>query len=537
MTGSDASRTIVERPHEGGIASPRDRARQSCRMRVIAVTAAAVLLLVAAIRGAASGDLRLADAVRTGRSDAVRVLLAERGGAAAVNAAEPDGTTPLHWAVRRGDMETTRMLLEAGANVHTANRYGVTPLSLAALNADPAMVDALLAAGADPNESLSGGQTVLMVAARSGNPAVIERLAQRGADVNAREHVLGENALIWAASENHSEAVRALVRHGGDPNAQSDVSKFPRRDYGDGKSGRFTVLPAGGWTPLMYAARQNALGALGALADVGADLDQRDPDGTTALILAIINAHYDAAALLLERGADPNVADVQGMTPFYAAIDMHTLDETPGRPAPRPSAGLDALDLASRLLAHGADVNAALRAPVLPRVHNPGDPQLGEGATPLMRAAKKADLAAIRLQLDGGANPTLTTTRGANAVMFASGFGGLGRFAEYDATRGSEADFIDAARLCLERGVDVNAVNDGGQTALHIAAAQRSDSFVKFLVDHGARLDIKDAQGRTPLDVALGVGARGRGGAQPAVRQSTAALLRQLMSDGRGAPR
>jgi ankyrin repeat protein len=441
---------------------------------------------------------------------------------------DADGTTALHWAARAGDLATVKNLLRDGANARAANRYGVTPLALAAENGDAAVIDALLTAGADAKGALSDGQTMLMIAARTGSPAAIRVLIAHGAVTNAKENVLGETALIWAAAENHADAVAALVQAGADVNLRSNELKFPRRDYGDGKSGRFTVLPRGGWTPLMYAARQDGKNAIRALITAHADLNATDPDGTTALTFAIINAHYDTAALLLERGADPNVADARGMTPLYAAVDMHTLDETPGRPAPAHTDALDSLGMMERLLSKGANPNARLTATILERVHNNGDPVLADGATPLMRAARKADTAAMRVLLDRGADPSATMKGGATAVMIASGFGGQVRFAEYNPHSGTERDSADCVRLALEHGADVNASSDNGQTALHIAAAQRGEEFIRFLVASGARIDAKDKQGHTPLDIAMGVGG-GRGRGRSAVaREAIAAVLREL---------
>ena len=239
------------------------------------------------------------------RPAAVIVALACVAGlsAAAPAGNDPDGTTPLHWAVRAGDLDTARRLLKEGADAKAANRYGVTPLSLAAEAGNAALIDALLKAGAEANATISSGQTMLMMAARAGSPAAVTLLAARGANVNGREAVLGENAVIWAAVEDHAPVIAALAASGADVNARSNVTKFPRRDYGDGKSGRFTVLPRGGWTPLMYAARQDSRAAIRALVTAGARLDLTDPDGTNALTLAIINAHYEAASLLLDLGA------------------------------------------------------------------------------------------------------------------------------------------------------------------------------------------------------------------------------------------
>jgi ankyrin repeat protein len=438
---------------------------------------------------------------------------------ALIAADDPDGTTPLHWAVRANDLDTAQSLLLAGANPDAANRYGVTPLSLAAENASAPMIQALLQSGAHPTDS------ILMTAARTGNAEAVRMLIARGADANARESSLGETALMWAAAENHPEAVRALIEHGADPNARSDKLVYPKDRFG--LEGVTTILPRGNWTALMYAARQGSLEAARTLAEMGADLNLADPDGTTALELAILNGHFDTAGALTEKGADPNIADSTGMAALYAAVDMNTLGEIYGRPA-RPSTDkLSALDLITILLAHGANPNAALKSPTLNRAHTPGEPSLGEGTTPLMRAAKNGDTAAIRVLMAHGADVSLKQKNGTTALMLAAGVGrGTGVFAKDYAT---EAELLDAVKFLTESGADVNAANDSGQTALHIAA-QASDGIVKYLAEHGAKLDAKDKQGRTALDVAMGTGVRARIGGESTVRESTAALLRRLMS-------
>jgi len=436
---------------------------------------------------------------------------------------DPDGTTPLHWAVRANDLDAAQRLLHSGANPDAANRYGVTPLSLAAENASAPMTDALLRAGARATGA------ILMAAARTGNAEIVRMLLAHGADANARESSLGETALMWAAAENHPEAVRALIENGADLNARSDKLVYPKDRFG--LEGVTTILPRGSWTALMYAARQGSLEAAGKLAEMGADLNLADPDGTTALVLAILNGHFDTAGMLAEKGADPNIADSTGMAALYAAVDMNTLGEIYGRPARQSTDRLTALDLMPILLAHGANPNTALKSPTLNRAHTPGEGSLAEGTTPLMRAAKNGDTAAMRVLMAHGANAGLKQKNGTTALMLASGVGrGQGVFAKDYAT---EAELLAAVtfliELGVESGVDVNAANDAGQTALHIAA-QASDGIVKYLAEHGANLEAKDKQGRTALDVAMGKGVRARIGGESTVRESTTALLRQLMS-------
>ena len=491
-------------------------------MKGHAAIAAFLIFLVTALT-AGETDTRLIDAVKSGNAEAVRALLKNR---ALINTPEPDGTTPLQWAVRADDLTIVQALLSAGANAKAPNRYGVTPLELAATNGNPTMIAALLKAGADATAVKPGGQTILMSAARTGNPDVVRILLEHTSNLNAREDSYGETALMWAASENHPAAAKLLIEHGAEINARSNKLNWPKDRFG--LEGVITVLPHGSWTPLMYAARQGSLGAARVLAEMGADLNLIDPDGTTALVLAIINGHYDTAALLLSKGVDPNLADSTGMAALYAAVDMNTLGEVYGRPARQQVSGdTTGLDLIKLLLKNGANPNAQLKSPTLYRAHTPGEPTLGEGATPLMRAAKNGDAAAMRLLLDNGADPALAQKNHTTALMMAAGFGrGLGVFAGDYAT---EAQMIEGLKVLLDRHVDVNAVNANGQTALHFAALS-SDATVKLLAEHGAQLDIKDKQGRTPLDFALGAGGRGRAGALPVPRESTAALLRQLMS-------
>jgi uncharacterized protein len=456
---------------------------------------------------AAAAGVPIVEAARVGDTPAVRRLL-ESG--AAVNAPAVDGTTALHWAAHVDDLELARVLIKAGADPNAVNRYGVTPLSAAARHGNAAMLSLLFDSGADmkaADAASGGGQTLLMLAARTGGVDAVRFLIRRGANVNATEPRTGTTAVIWAAAENRAEVIRLLAEAGADVNSRSKLTEYPHTppavvgdalEPGVSYVGQ-TVLPKGSWTAAMYAARQGATQAVRALAEAGADLDAQDPDGTTALIFAIINGHYEAAKVLVEKGANPNVADTTGMTALYAAVDMHTLASTFGRPDPPPSVVAGSVDAIRMLLAAGADPNARLSTRVLKRVHNAGDARLGEGATPFMRAARGGDALVMRILLDAGADPALAQKNGNSPLLLAAGLGA--DRGGNNPLRGGEIDALAALEICLERGLDINAVNNGGDSALHTALG--SPRIIRFLAERGARLDVRDKRGRTPLEAAL----------------------------------
>lgn len=474
----------------------------SMRKRVPSIVFALALLWVAPV--GAADDAQLIVAVKARDAQKVRFLLRSP---AAVKEVEPDGTTALHWAVRADDLELTELLVRAGADVTTANRYGITALTLAAMSAGAPVIELVLKAGADPNTATPEGETALMTAARSGNAAAVRLLISHGADVHAKEGWLGQTALMMAAAENHSDVLEALLDSGADVNARSMRMTLPNLEWGvTGMS--TTVFPRGYWTPLMFAAQQGALEAARVLADRGADLNAVDPDGTTAMVFAIINAHYDVAAALMDKGADPNIGDSTGMAALYATVDMNTLPFMHNRPPSKPSEKLDAMDLAKVLLSHGANPNARLGKPILQKHHDAGDRNLGEGSTPLMRAAKAGDVPMMRLLLASGADPTLTQTNGTNALMIAGGVG-RGNAGSYGRMSGSPQEAIEAVKVLMAAGLDIKSTNIDGQTALHGAAARVDDvnALIQFLVDSGADPLATTKKGQTPLDIA-------RGGAQ-----------------------
>jgi ankyrin repeat protein len=440
-------------------------------------------------------------------------------------------TTPLLQAVLTGERVAVQRVIASGADVNAANRYGVTPLVLAAQRGRGDLIELLLKAGATVKTAeakLPEGQTLVMHAARTGDIASLKALIAAGSDVNARETRTGTTAAIWAASGNRANAIRVLAEAGAELDVLSKVTSYPHTQNGVLLSGLEegysyvgqTVLPRGGWSAVMFAAREGAVDAVRALAESGANLNLTDPEGTTALVLAVINGHYDVVSALIDKGANPNIADIKGMTPLYAAVDMHTIGDTFGRPYPAKPVIDGSLDAARVLIKGGANVNARLTAPILKRVYDAGDNRLGEGATPFMRAARKCDVEMMRILLDAKADVTLTQKSGNTPLMLCAGAVSGGN-SEDTPERVSQDEALAAIRLALDAGVDVNAQNATGDTALHTAATSGGGqpAIIRLLVERGARLDMKNKADRTPLDAA----SRAR---QP--NEKIVALLREL---------
>jgi ankyrin repeat protein len=428
--------------------------------------------------------------------------------------AQAQTTTPLLQAVLAGERVAVQRVIASGADVNAANRYGVTPLVLAAQRGRGDLIELLLKAGASVKTAeakLPEGQTLVMHAARTGDIASLKALIAAGSNVNARETRTGTTAAIWAASGNRANAIRVLAEAGAELDVLSKVTSYPHTQNGVLLSGLEegysyvgqTVLPRGGWSAVMFAAREGAADAVRALAESGANLNLTDPEGTTALVLAVINGHYDVVSVLIEKGADPNIADIKGMTPLYAAVDMHTIGDTFGRPYPAKPVIDGSLDAARVLITGGANVNARLTAPILKRVYDAGDNRLGEGATPFMRAARKCDVEMMRILLDAKADVTLTQKSGNTPLMLCAGAVSAGN-SEDTPERVSQDEALAAIRLALDAGVDVNAQNATGDTALHTAATSGGGqpAIIRLLVERGARLDMKNKADRTPLDVA-----------------------------------
>jgi uncharacterized protein len=462
-----------------------------------------------------AGSIAVADAVQNRDLATLQALLKQH---AAVNAAQPDGTTALHWAAHWNDSEAVGLLLRAGADVKAANRYGATPLSEAAALSNGAVIEQLLKAGADPNtRTTADGETVLMTAARAGNLDAVNILLRHGADVNAKETYKGQTALMWAAAEHHPQIIKALLEQGADWKIQSSFreTKIPKLST----ASSISPISRGGLTAFLFAAREGDIETAKVMLDSWVDINQTDVDGTSGLVVSIMNKQYSFAKFLLDRGADPNVTDVKGRAALYAAIDARNEDWS-ALPMRKEMDLLPSTALIKAILAHGANVNASLTHNLPGRSGmDYGDVALDEGTTPFMRAARSGDADTMRVLLQAGADPKLITKDGNSALLFAAGIGYRDKN-----TRGTDAEALEALKLCIDQGLDLNQANGKGETALHGAANRGSDLLVKFLVEHGAKLDAKSKAGHTPLDIAMGKDSFGL----PVPHDSTVALLRSL---------
>jgi uncharacterized protein len=465
-------------------------------------------------------------AARSNDAASVRTLLTAHP--ADVNQRTADGTSALHWAVYHGDADLVAKLLAAGADANARNDYGSTPMSEAAIRGDVKILGALLAAHADVDSANADGQTALMILSRTGNVAAAELLIAHGAQVNAREKWRDQTALMWAAAEQQPAMVRLLLSHGAEVEGRSLVNNWARQVTSEP---RMQARPSGGFTALLYAARSGCLECAQLLIKAGADPNLADPDGVSPLLESVLNFHFDLAAFLVRHGVDVDHWDTWGRAPLYAAVDLDSLPV--GGRADRPS--LDrttSLQLINMLLVAGANPNLQLK--LFPpyrslRDDRGADTLLSVGATPLLRAAKGGDLPAIRLLLAHGANAELPTSTGVTPLLAAAGVGS----SALD-TRGrykTQAQAISAAQALLDAGVNINEADRSGQTALHGAAGWGWNDMVKTLADRHANLLAKDARGRTAADVAMG-SASTSGRAAAEAHPETAALLRQLMANG-----
>ena len=487
---------------------------------------AAVAVLVAGLaaplpaEATARRDAPLLAAVKAADVDTVRSLV-DQG--VDVNQTAPDGATALHWAVHRNDAGLVDLLLEAGADVSAKNRYGVQPISLAAENGNANILEALLEAGANPNAALPEGETVLMTAARTGNAAAIRVLLVRGADPNLRDSFRGQTALMWAAARNNADAVHALAELGADVDAKTETAERPPNG-----NRLFYAPPPTGFTALLFAARSGHIDAVRVLLAAGADVNDTLSDGQSALVVAVANANWELADYLLDRGADPNLAGA-GWNALHQLVRTRRMNTGFGFPGPIPSGSVDSIDVLKRMIAVGGNVNARMTT------NGMKDGQRNRlnrlGATPFFLAAKVTDTEAMRVLLGAGADATIPSADGTTPLMVASGVAIWNPGEDGGSLPGQEDEVLEAVKLCLAHGNDIDAANYRGMTALHGAAFRGANNVAEYLVEQGADLNARTELGYSPLAIADGFSYSDFYKAQ----KHTAALLRQIMEE-RGIP-
>ena len=459
----------------------------------------------------------LAEAARANNTDTVKRLLQASG--VNVNAAIADGTTALHWAVQKDNLPMATELVGAAADVKLANRYGVAPLSLAAEKGNAAMLELLLKAGADPNTTMPEGETALMTAARGGKADAVKTLLVHGANVNARDQFRGETALMWAAGRNNADAIRILVEFGGDIRLRTSSQPRPGQTPGGFTFGAPGVTS---FSALLFAVRGGHSDAARALLESGADVNDVLSNGESALIVAIANGHWQLADYLLGKGADPNHSR-PGWTPLHQLMRSRRLNVGFGFPPPIQTGTLDSIDLLKKLLAKGAGVNARMTKDAMKDGQRTRLNRLG--ATPFLLAAKNTDVEAMRILLAAGADPSIPTADNDTPLMAAAGVHIWNPGEDGGSLAVQEDEQLEAVKLCVQLGNDVNAANVFGDTPLHGAAYRGANSMIEFLLRSGAKLDARDSRGWTPLTVANGIKFDCFYKAQP----ETAALLERYM--------
>ena len=351
-------------------------------------------------------------------------------------------------------------------------------------SSDLAIIEALIKAGANANTVFGEGETALMTAARTGKLDAVKVLLSNGANVNAKEPRQGQTALMWAAAEGNADVVAELVERGADIHVRSD-----------------------GFTPLLFAIREGRMNVVKTLLKSGADVNEkwmpnsrRTPgSGSSALVLAVNNAHWELAAMLLDAGADPNAAE-QGWTALHEMTWVRKPGTGTNQPAPQGSGNITSLDLLKKLKEKGANFNAKMTKSAR---FGPTDIHM-QGATPFLMAARTADAPLMRALAALGADPLMPNNDGSTPILVAAGLGTHSPGED----AGTESEVLEAVKVAIELGGDVNSKDKNGETVMHAVALKQVPSVAKYLYEHGAKMEVwntKDSAGFTPLRIAEGV--------------------------------
>jgi ankyrin repeat protein len=474
----------------------------------VARVALLYLLMTVAPTTLADGHSELIDSARKGDSESVARLIAQ---SVDVNSSEADGTTALHWAAHRNDVEMAEHLLSAGADADKSNEYGVSALHLACTNRSNEMVSKVLAAGANPNAALWTSESVLMNCARTGATEAVVALLAKGADPNVKENKKNQTALMWAAAEGHGGVARLLIEAGADIGARS----------------------GGGFTPLLYAARSGDLASARALLDAGAKPNESTPQYGNSLVIAAASGHEQLSLLLLKTGADPNSADENGITALHHSVanGLAALNGVRYDPVYRLLPKNMHL-LATALLESGADADPQIMKSR--RLGPDGSPFDMEGATPFLLAAISADVDLMQRFKAQGADQNIIAKGGTTSLMAAARAACTGACAFKGGNEANDADIeraLQAVKAVVEMGIDVNAKNDEGQTAMHMAAFTGADPVIRYLAENGAEINVADNYGETPWSMASGISPVLRYRGLYGYHETTAALLEQLGAD------
>lgn len=492
----------------------------------------------------ASASVELADLAEHGRVEQIRQLLSS---GVDVDSPLNDGSTALHQAVLHDQQEAVVSLLDAGADPVHVNRNGISPLFLAVQNGNVEIVSRLLEAGADPNTLAESGETILMTAAYTGKPEVVSLLLANGALVDARDPDFKQTALMIAVREGQGAVVDLLIRHGTEVDAQTRIGPTPAylppcKGTGCGSEGvgiNRSGVPhrgerhdaKGGMSALLYAARDGRVDEARMLLDNGADIELAEANEITPLLMALLNNQLDVANLLLDYGAEINVDDFYGRSPLFAAVDYRNIDMNSDRDADPKDNGVDReriMPMIRRLLEAGADVNARTKEwpPEKKWLYALNDVSWVDmtGQTPFIRASLAADIPVMKLLLEHGADPHITTFEGTNALMAAAGV----NWTVAQTYTVSEEAALEAVKMNIELGADVNATNSMGLTPLLGAANRGSNDIIRYLASQGAQLDVEDAVGRDAVRWAEGVFLAAVGAE---LKPDTVAVLKELMDE------